>query len=307
MPEAYEGNAPYIFISYAHKDTDAVLPVIEALQANGFFVWYDGGIEAGSEWPEYIASHLENCECVLTFISENFIDSPNCRRELNFAQNLRKEILNIFIDDAKLTAGMQMQLGLNQALFKNRYKSSKEFHSAICKAQLLKHCKATATSVPQDTVILPVTKAEETTVAKTEANADKKLPLREKLAQLGKWSIPYIVVTAFHALWELMQVTSFGNIGWYVPWLLCAIGTTWCLLLPLFTKHPWKKRLVLPALLYYLVQTEYKFLTVYSNSYYALAYGYRDMFTLRDILWLYIPIVLLVLTMIGINRMRKRG
>ena len=26
----------------------------------GFRIWYDEGIEAGTEWPEYIAEHLEN-------------------------------------------------------------------------------------------------------------------------------------------------------------------------------------------------------------------------------------------------------
>ena len=80
MIEAYEGSHPYAFISYSHKDADIVMPAIEAMQRQGILIWYDAGIEAGSEWPEYIASHLKNCSCVLTFISENFIDSPNCRR-----------------------------------------------------------------------------------------------------------------------------------------------------------------------------------------------------------------------------------
>ena len=31
----YDGDKPYIFVSYAHKDADAVLPVIDALQKKG--------------------------------------------------------------------------------------------------------------------------------------------------------------------------------------------------------------------------------------------------------------------------------
>ena len=54
----YNGNEPYIFISYAHKNSDVVLPIIEALADNGFRVWYDAGIEAGTEWPEYVAEKL---------------------------------------------------------------------------------------------------------------------------------------------------------------------------------------------------------------------------------------------------------
>jgi hypothetical protein len=60
MLRAYEGSEPYIFISYSHKNKDVVLPVIEALQNSGYNVWFDIGIEAGSEWPEYIATHLRN-------------------------------------------------------------------------------------------------------------------------------------------------------------------------------------------------------------------------------------------------------
>ena len=60
----YEGTQPYIFVSYAHKNDAAVLEIIGTLQSRGFRVWYDEGIEAGSEWPESIASHLERAQLV---------------------------------------------------------------------------------------------------------------------------------------------------------------------------------------------------------------------------------------------------
>ncbi|MBO4839226.1 MAG: toll/interleukin-1 receptor domain-containing protein [Lachnospiraceae bacterium] len=46
---SYEGGRPYIFISYAHKDCDKVIPVLEDLNRRGYRVWYDDGIEPGSE------------------------------------------------------------------------------------------------------------------------------------------------------------------------------------------------------------------------------------------------------------------
>ena len=55
MTTAYQGHEPYIFISYSHSDSDAALKIIKALSEAGFRVWYDNGIEAGTEWPEYIA------------------------------------------------------------------------------------------------------------------------------------------------------------------------------------------------------------------------------------------------------------
>lgn len=146
MPYAYEGNMPYVFVSYSHKDSGIVMPVIESLQKEGVLIWFDGGIEAGSEWPEYIAAHLKNCACVLTFISGNFVSSDNCKRELIFAQNLKKPLLNIFIDSADLTDGMRMQLALNQALYKKNFPSHESFCRAICRAQLLQDCKASGAS-----------------------------------------------------------------------------------------------------------------------------------------------------------------
>ena len=52
----YEGQEPFIFISYAHKNSDQVMPILEKLDEAGYRVWYDDGIAPGSEWPEYIAA-----------------------------------------------------------------------------------------------------------------------------------------------------------------------------------------------------------------------------------------------------------
>ena len=78
----YEGQEPYIFISYAHKNSDRVVPILEKLDQAGYRVWYDDGIAPGSEWPEYIAEHLNGCSVAIAFISQDSIDSPNCRREI---------------------------------------------------------------------------------------------------------------------------------------------------------------------------------------------------------------------------------
>lgn len=48
MP-AYKGKEKYIFVSYAHKDSAKVLPIIENMQHAGYRIWYDTGIKAGTE------------------------------------------------------------------------------------------------------------------------------------------------------------------------------------------------------------------------------------------------------------------
>ena len=138
----YEGNEKYIFVSYAHRDTKLVLPIITALQDNGFRIWYDNGIEAGTEWPESIAEHIENCAVALLFISENALESQNCRREINFAISEGREILAIYLSDVKMTSGMKMQLGTVQAMFYNRFNSMESFMLSLCETRLLQPCRS---------------------------------------------------------------------------------------------------------------------------------------------------------------------
>lgn len=148
MPIAYEGSKPYIFVSYSHRDTKLVMRIMDYLQKAGYRVWFDGGIEAGSEWPEYIASHLSKCECFLSFISETFVESQNCRRELNFALDLKKPVLNVYIEEVELTAGMRMQLGLSQAMFRNNFKTEADFLEVLSGATILTHCREVSAAAP---------------------------------------------------------------------------------------------------------------------------------------------------------------
>ena len=80
-----DGSQPYIFISYAHANEQAVHEVLESLDQRGFRFWYDEGIEAGSEWPESIARRLSGADLVLAFVSNAYVRSDNCRKEIHFA------------------------------------------------------------------------------------------------------------------------------------------------------------------------------------------------------------------------------
>ena len=86
----YEGEREYLFISYSHRDTALVVPIMERLAAEGYRIWYDEGIDPGSEWPETIADHLGRASACIGFISNNYLASDNCRREMNYA--LKKQI-----------------------------------------------------------------------------------------------------------------------------------------------------------------------------------------------------------------------
>lgn len=94
---AYEGSEPYIFVSYAHKDSDKVLPVIRQLYEGKYRVWYDEGINPGTEWPRNIAIHLERAAAVFVFVSRHFLDSKNCRNEVSHIPE-EKEMYAINVD-----------------------------------------------------------------------------------------------------------------------------------------------------------------------------------------------------------------
>ena len=132
-PIPYEGKEPYIFLSYAHADAEAVMEIAARLQAAGCRIWYDGGIEVGSEWPEYIASHLAGAAVMLAFLSNAYAASDNCRKELHFAQTRRISTVNIFLEETALTPGMQMQIGPLFALMKNSM-SDAVFYEKLCTA-----------------------------------------------------------------------------------------------------------------------------------------------------------------------------
>ena len=95
---AYEGNKPYLFVSYAHADSEKVLPVIRALYDQKYRAWYDEGIAPGSEWPQNITSHIKRASAFLAFVSPNYLSSPNCENEAHLAVEQKKALIPIRLD-----------------------------------------------------------------------------------------------------------------------------------------------------------------------------------------------------------------
>ena len=95
----YEGRRPFLFISYAHRQSDTVLDTIRILHEKGWRLWYDEGIPAGSDWPANIAQHMQSCERVIFFLSERALASHNCYSEMKAAARLGKPILLVRLED----------------------------------------------------------------------------------------------------------------------------------------------------------------------------------------------------------------
>lgn len=143
----------YVFISYSHRDSERILPFIKRLITDGFHVWYDEGIDPGTEWDENIAAHLKGCSGIIAFLSENYLGSENCRDELNYARDLGKDRLLIYLENVELPAGMAMRLNRLQAINKYKFKIDDDFYSELTKAPILMPCRTSVPVIAKETAV----------------------------------------------------------------------------------------------------------------------------------------------------------
>lgn len=64
------GAATDVFISYKAEDRRRLVPLVEALEAEGFSVWWDQHIGGGTNWREEIETHLDAAKVVLVVWSK---------------------------------------------------------------------------------------------------------------------------------------------------------------------------------------------------------------------------------------------
>lgn len=147
-PNVYEGQSPYIFISYAHKDTDRVFEVVQELDRQGCRYWYDEGIAPGSEWPEDVARHLNDAAMLMAFISPNSMQSENCRREINFALSKRKPFVSIVLEKTDMPLGMEMQLSTHQSILRYNFATWEAFIHKILQCPDLAPCRGEGAEAP---------------------------------------------------------------------------------------------------------------------------------------------------------------
>ena len=128
---AYEGNGPYIFISYAHKDANLVYPELKRFHEYGLNIWYDQGIAPGNEWTDEIAEALHDCSLFIVFISHNSVNSINVRNEINYALDENKPFLAIHLEETEIKGGLKLRISSLQAILK--YTTTEDEYVWRCK------------------------------------------------------------------------------------------------------------------------------------------------------------------------------
>ncbi len=84
-----------IFVSYARADKPYCIRIIETLHAHD--VWYDQRLYAGQDWWKEILRRLDWCEVFLYLLSPDSVTSQYCRRELELALRLKRDIIPVLI------------------------------------------------------------------------------------------------------------------------------------------------------------------------------------------------------------------
>ena len=118
---AYQGDAHYIFVSYAHDDGELVFPEITRLNDHGFNVWYDEGISPGATWRDEVALALTQCKLFLYFITPRSVASTNCLKEVNFCLSRERKMLCIYLEETDLPVGLELSLSDMQAIIRSHH------------------------------------------------------------------------------------------------------------------------------------------------------------------------------------------
>ena len=141
IPTAYEGKEPYIFVSYAHKDSEKVVPVVQALKDAGFRVWYDEGLVQGENYHEDIAEHIALCTTALVFLSSASANSTYCKMEIEYAFSCGKKLSVVYLEEnVALSPGIQLLLNSIQSLMYGDYGSQEDFMQALFQTPCLQIC-----------------------------------------------------------------------------------------------------------------------------------------------------------------------
>ena len=117
---AFQGDEPYIFVSYAHEDSDVVFPEIQWLKDQGFNLWCDEGISPGHEWRDELGERIAAANLFLYFVSPQSVTSEHCLREVNYAIDQKTPLLVVHLQDTKLPHGLGMSLSSLQAILRHQ-------------------------------------------------------------------------------------------------------------------------------------------------------------------------------------------
>ena len=93
MPEPHD-----VFVSYASRDRERVLPIVEWLEAAGVKIWIDReGISGGASYALEIAEAIEQAKAIVLMCSEASLSSRNVKQEIALGWRFEKPYLPLLL------------------------------------------------------------------------------------------------------------------------------------------------------------------------------------------------------------------
>ena len=110
----------YVFISYAHADSEEVERIVSKLEARGIKVWIDReSILPGRQWRKEIVEGIDNASAFVIHLSSPAAASINVLKELNLAEEaVDPFVIPVMLENIQLPSQMRYQLaGVQQILY----------------------------------------------------------------------------------------------------------------------------------------------------------------------------------------------
>ena len=148
----YNGNKPYIFISYSSLDKKIVKPIIKRLEEYGFRVWYDRGISGGADIFDTLARKIVGSGVVVSLMTNNSANSVYCQKEIKFAISEKVNILVCQLEEVTLTPGMKFLLQDLEAIKSYELDDEDEFYEYLTESEVLQCCRGDEEPVAAQTV-----------------------------------------------------------------------------------------------------------------------------------------------------------
>ena len=94
-----------VYISYSVGDKEIVERLVRKLVGHGLKVFTDADILPGADFVYQIAERMKEASakgCIVSLVSEKYVDSQFCLRELAYAQHLRASLVPVLLGDVRL-------------------------------------------------------------------------------------------------------------------------------------------------------------------------------------------------------------
>ena len=123
---AYVGDHPFIFFSYCHINKSQITQIADTLDKDGYRIWYDKSLEAGSAFDDVIAEHISASSVFVLFLSNNYLDSKYCNMELKYAMEKGCTCIAVHLEHVDFRKNPEMQRDLQNVHQIPKYRMTEE-------------------------------------------------------------------------------------------------------------------------------------------------------------------------------------